>query len=227
MRPVSPKAARLGPKSDRRSLPDPKAAAPDGASTDKGLAKRGGRPAHELTAGMLVGGSLRAVPGAPRPEVRCREPPAGTFGPAVLIKKAEKFRNYVYTLIFRITGMQRAQPSELGVTAEGTSKDQAGLAEKRSAEYFEAWKRVAERDVHAIFATLPVCGPTIPDEMKEEAVDLIHRLTWWDTCEHMSDDEKIEACLANSEAMDEYALKLAEKAAAERCKLVLAASKRG
>ena len=102
-----------------------------------------------------------------------------------------------------------------------------GVSEMRSAEYFEAWKKVAERDVHAIFATLPVCGPTIPDEMKEEAVDLIHRLTWWDTCEHMSDDEKIEACLANSEAMDRYALALAQKAAAERCKRVLSASKRG
>ena len=35
--------------------------------------------------------------------------------------------------------------------------------ERRAAEYFEAWKKVAERDVHVIFATLPVHGPAIPD----------------------------------------------------------------
>ena len=100
------------------------------------------------------------------------------------------------------------------------------MTEERSAEYFEAWKKVAERDVHVIFASLPVHGPAIPDEMKEEAVDLVHRLTWWDTCEHMSDDEKIEACWANSEAMAKYALELAQRAAAERWERVLAASKR-
>ena len=74
---------------------------------------------------------------------------------------------------------------------------------------------MAERDVHAIFASLPVHGPVIPDEMGGEA-DLVHRLTWWDACDHMGDDEKIEACCANSDAMDGYALALAERAAAER-----------
>ena len=121
--------------------------------------------------------------------------------------------------------MQKAQPPELDGTAESASKDQTGLAERRSAEYFEAWKKVAERDVHVIFASLPVHGPAIPDEMKEEAVDLVHRLTWWDTCEHMSDDEKIEACCANSEAMGKYALALAERAAAKRWERVLASGR--
>lgn len=42
----------------------------------------------------------------------------------------------------------------------------------------------------------------------------------------MGDDEKIEACCANSDAMDGYALALAERAAAERWERALAA-KRG
>ena len=93
----------------------------------------------------------------------------------------------------------------------------------RSSECFEGWKKVAGRKALLIFASIQIRGPVVPDELKEEASDLVIRLTWWQACEYMTDAEKIAACRVKREEMKEYAWALAKKAAAEELKLVLAA----
>ena len=88
----------------------------------------------------------------------------------------------------------------------------------RDLGFFEAWKKVADRSVHMIFYSLPIRGPTMSDKMKRDAIDAIYRLTWWEVCEGMTQEERIEARRTNRKAMDEYSLKIAEKAVAERWK---------
>ncbi len=95
----------------------------------------------------------------------------------------------------------------------------------RSAEYFEAWKKVAERKAHLIFASIPLSGPTIPDELRTEASDEVLRITWQHACEYMTDEEKLAACRVKNKEIEEYSWALAQKAAAEKWKRVLAASK--
>ena len=119
--------------------------------------------------------------------------------------------------------MQKAQPLKFDETAGGIMGQ--NITEAGAAEYLAAWKKVAERKIHLIFYSLPIYDPAIPDEMEKAAVDLVGRLTWRDTCEHMSDGEKIAACHANSEAVDEYAWELAKKAAAGQPEQASAAPK--
>jgi len=123
--------------------------------------------------------------------------------------------------------MQKAQPPEFDCTMESIMSTpwEARMKKARSSEYFEGWKKVADRKAHLIFASIPIRGPTIPAKLKEEATDLVIRLTWWDTCEYMTDVEKIAACRVKCKEMEEYAWALAKKAAAEEWKLVMAASK--
>ena len=123
--------------------------------------------------------------------------------------------------------MQKAQPTEFLDTMESilnTPIDQS-MKKARSAEYFAAWKKEAEQKAHMIFASFPLNGPTIPEELRKEASDMVCRLTWQRTCKYMTDEEKIAACRVNRHAMHEYAWEMANKAAAEQWKLVLAASK--
>ena len=131
-----------------------------------------------------------------------------------------------YRLVFRTTGTQKAEPPEFANTMESilNAPVEESMKKARSSEYFEAWKGAAEKSAHLIFASLPLRGPTIPDELKGEATDLVCRLTWWDVCEYMADEEKIAACHAKRKEIDEYAWELAEKAAAERREQVLAVS---
>jgi len=133
----------------------------------------------------------------------------------------------IYTLVLRITGMQKAQPPEFAATMEHILNTpwEAHMEKARSAEYFEAWKKVADRRAHLIFGSLPLHGPTIPDELKQEAIDLVVRLSWRHACDHMPDEEKIAACRVKLNEMDEYAWALAKKAAAEEWKLMRAGPK--
>ena len=123
--------------------------------------------------------------------------------------------------------MQKAQPPEFDCTMESimSTSWEARMKKARSSEYFEGWKKVAGRKAHLIFTSIPIRGPVMPDELKEEASDLVIRLTWWQACEYMTDVEKIAACRVKREEMKEYAWALAKKAAAKEWKLVLAASK--
>lgn len=86
-------------------------------------------------------------------------------------------------------------------------------------------EKVADRKAHLIFASIPIRGPTIPDELEKEATDMVIRLTWRATCEHMNDVEKIAACRVKRREMEEYAWALAKKAASKEWELVLAATK--
>ncbi len=116
--------------------------------------------------------------------------------------------------------MQKAQPPEFANTMESIMDTPAeeSMKKARSAEYFEDWKKVAGRRIHLIFASLPIDGPAIPDEMREETEDLVIRITWQHACEYMTDEEKIAAGRVNIRAMKEYAWALARKAAAEEWK---------
>ena len=95
----------------------------------------------------------------------------------------------------------------------------------RSSEYFEAWKKVAEQRAHLIFPSVPLRGPTVPDELRKEASEEVLRITWQHACEYMTDEEKLAACRVKRKEIDEYSWPLAQKAAAEHWRRVLAASK--
>ena len=123
--------------------------------------------------------------------------------------------------------MQKAEPPEFANTVESAINTpwEENDRKARSAEYFEAWKKVAERKAHLIFASIPLSGPTIPGELRTEASDAVRRITWQHACEYMTDEEKLAACRVKSKEIDEYSWALAQKAAAEQWKRVLAASK--
>ena len=89
----------------------------------------------------------------------------------------------------------------------------------------EAWKKVADGKVCAIFSSLPIHGPVLSDKMKKEAVDAIYRLTWWEVSAGMTESEEIAAWCENRDAVEEYAAALAEKATADRWERLLARSR--
>lgn len=104
--------------------------------------------------------------------------------------------------------MQKAQPSEL-----------AGTEKPRYSGYLEIWKKVADRKAHLIFASLPLRSPDMTDELKKAAVEQIHRLTWPEACQGMSDEERVAVWRANQDAMDRHASELVDKVVAEQCTL--------
>ena len=121
----------------------------------------------------------------------------------------------------------KAEPPEFANTVDSVINTpwEASDRKARSAEYFEAWKKVAEQKAHLIFASVPLRGPTIPDELRTEASDEVLRVSWQHACNYMTDEEKLAACRVKSKEIDEYSWALAQKAAAEQWKRVLAASK--
>ena len=74
--------------------------------------------------------------------------------------------------------MQKAEPEFAG-TMESVINTPWEVSDRktRSAEYFEAWKKTAERKAHMISACVPLTGPTIPDELRTEASDAVLRIT--------------------------------------------------
>ena len=124
--------------------------------------------------------------------------------------------------------MQKAEPPEFANTVESVINTPWEVSDRkaRSAEYFEAWKKVAEQRAHLIFPSVPLRGPTMPDELRKEASEEVLRITWQHACEYMTDEEKLAACRVKRKEIDEYSWALAQKAAAEQWRLVLAAPKR-
>ena len=123
--------------------------------------------------------------------------------------------------------MPKTKPPEFANTVESimTTPAAESMKKARSAEYFEAWKKVAERDIGRVFGLLPIRGPAVLEEMKEDVLDVLHRITWRVPCAYMTDEEKIAACRVNFDAMRKHAWDLAEKKAPEMWKRVLAATK--
>ena len=80
-----------------------------------------------------------------------------------------------------ICGMQKAEPREsddivevmLNVPMEERMK------KARSAEYFEAWKKVAEKRVHLVFGLLAIYGSTIPEGKKRMSQTWFAGLRGW------------------------------------------------
>lgn len=124
---------------------------------------------------------------------------------------------------------EKAEPPYFANTMESilTAPVEESMKKARSAEYFEAWKKAAERDAHLALGLLAIRGPTIPPEMKEDVADMVIRITWRAPCDYMTAEEKISSCRVNSNAMEEYAWALAKKEAREQWERVLAETKLG
>ena len=112
--------------------------------------------------------------------------------------------------------MQKDRPSG-PAGAEGANAPAESVEKSRYSEFLEVWKKVADRKAHLIFASLPLRGPDMTDELKKDAAEQLHRLTWPEACRGMSDAERIAVWRANQEAMDGYASNLVDKVAAEQC----------
>ena len=97
----------------------------------------------------------------------------------------------------------------------------------RDLGFLEAWKRVADQRVHLIFFSLPIFGPTLPNDLKEHAVEELYRVTWYEVCWGMTSDERGKAWRENGDAIKEYSLALVERATAERWKCALANARQG
>ena len=123
--------------------------------------------------------------------------------------------------------MQKAQSPDIFEVWE--KEDERSMAEvagwRRDLGFLEAWKRVADRRIHLLFATLPIFGPTLSDKLKKDAVDAIYRHTWFVVCEGMDAEERQAAWLANRDAINEYSEALAEKATLENWKRATAKSR--
>ena len=109
--------------------------------------------------------------------------------------------------------MQKAEPAESANTVESVTNTPWEVSDRkaRSAEYFEAWKKAAERKARMIFASVPLGGPTIPDELSKEASDAVRRVTWRHACRYMADEEKLAACRVKRKEMEEYAWRLPKR----------------
>lgn len=114
-------------------------------------------------------------------------------------------------------GMQKAQSSDILESLEERTERRRAEVQGwvRDLGFLEAWKKVAQLDVHRIFSSIKMTGPYIPDEYKKYAVEEIYRHTLWKVCDGMTDEEWEATWRENHDAMEEYALVLAEKAAAE------------
>ena len=122
--------------------------------------------------------------------------------------------------------MQKAQSSKIDKILKEEAEGRAEVAGwRRDLGFLEAWKRVADQRVHVMFASLPIFGPTLSDELKKDAVDAIFRLTWFVVCEGMTDEERQAAWRTNRDAITEYSEALAEKATVENWKRATARSR--
>ena len=132
--------------------------------------------------------------------------------------------------------MQEAQSPDI-LDAEGMLKQMVEEMRQTVAEvtdwvrdlgFLEAWKRVADQRVQLIFNSMPIIsGPTLPDNLKEHAVEELYRVTWFVVCWGMTSDERSKAWRENGDAIKEYSLALAERATAERWKYALANARQG
>ena len=119
------------------------------------------------------------------------------------------------------------EPPEFANTVESVTNTPWEVSDRkaRSDEYFEAWKKVADQRARLIFPSVPLRGPTMPDELRTEVSGEVLRVTWQHACRHMTDEEKLAACRVKRKEIEEHAWPLAQKAAAEQWRRVLAASK--
>ena len=126
--------------------------------------------------------------------------------------------------------MQKAQSSDFFDGFEERLKQR--IAEVtgwiRDLGFLEAWKKVADSRVHIIFNSLPIItGPTLPDNLKEHAVEELYRVTWYEVCWEMTEEEQREAWREHGDAITEYSRALVERATAKRWKYALANAKQG
>ena len=81
-------------------------------------------------------------------------------------------------------------------------------------EFLEAWKRESDGCTDVIFGSLPIEGPVLSGEMKQEAVEAIMRVVWF----LVDTPNKEEALRKNWDAVEKYTSDLVDKAVAENWK---------
>ena len=133
--------------------------------------------------------------------------------------------------------MQKAQSPDVVDDVEERFRQMIEKKERTIAEvrgwvrdlgFLEAWKKVADKRVQLIFNSLPIIsGPTLPDNLKEHAVEELYRVTWFVVCWDMTADEREKAWRENDDAITEYSRALVERATAERWKYALANARQG
>lgn len=85
-----------------------------------------------------------------------------------------------------------------------------------SEDFLEAWKKESEKCAGGIFTSLPIRGPEIHGDLKEDAIEDIMRVVWFRVGRDMSVDERRKAVRANFDALKQYTSELVDRTVAER-----------
>lgn len=89
--------------------------------------------------------------------------------------------------------------------------------------FLEEWKRESEKWAGGIFTSLPITGPAIHGDLKEDAVEDIMRVVWFRVGKGMTDDERRQALHANLAEIKRHTSELVDRTVAERWERVQAA----
>ena len=84
-----------------------------------------------------------------------------------------------------------------------------------SEEFLEAWKKESEKCAGGIYMSLPITGPAIHGDLKEDAIEDIMRVVWFRVGQDMPSDERRKAVRANFDAIKEYTSDLVDRTVAE------------
>ena len=83
------------------------------------------------------------------------------------------------------------------------------------AEFVEEWKKESEKCAGGIYMSLPIEGPEIYGDLKEEAVEDIMRVVWFRVGEDMPVAERRKAVRANFDELKRYTSELVDRTVAE------------
>ena len=92
-----------------------------------------------------------------------------------------------------------------------------------SEDFLEAWKKESEKWAWGIFTSLPITGPAIRGDLKEEAVEDIMRVVWF-RIKGMTNEERREALWTNLDAIKKHTSDLVDRTVAERWEHLKSAS---
>ena len=89
--------------------------------------------------------------------------------------------------------------------------------------FFEEWTKESEKWAGGIDTSLPIAGPVIRGDLKEDAVEDIMRVVWFRVGKGMTDEERREALHANLTEIKRHTSDLVDRTVAERWERVQAA----
>ena len=83
------------------------------------------------------------------------------------------------------------------------------------AEFVEEWKKESEKCAGGIYMSLPIKGPEIHGDLKEDAIEDIMRVVWFRVGEDMPVDERRKAVRDNFDELTRYISDLVDRTVAE------------